>query len=286
MTTQITTPVGRLVQGHPMEMQDKDQQGNLRVVKSGPNMGQPSPQVFIALAISKQDPAWPAIDAALKAEARAGFPHMFDAAGNCTNPKFSFKVSDGDGVDDNGKPNNTKEGFAGHWVLKCSSGYLPKCFHAGRYSAMDQIQDKMAIRRGDYLRVQISISPNGNTQRPGVYVNLNLVELSGKGVEIVSGPDAGAAFGSGPGQLPPGASPTPMMVPGSAGQPPAPTVAPVAAPVTPAPVAAPTAPAAPPVPNTTFLKPFPPEGWMAHPDAAGYWYKGNEVLTEEQLRAL
>lgn len=30
---------------------------------------------------------------------------------------------------------------------------------------------------------------------------------------------------------------------------------------------------------------FPPAGWVAHPDAAGYFFKGQEVLTEAQLRA-
>lgn len=30
---------------------------------------------------------------------------------------------------------------------------------------------------------------------------------------------------------------------------------------------------------------FPPEGWMAHPDAAGYYYKGQEVKSEADLRA-
>lgn len=30
---------------------------------------------------------------------------------------------------------------------------------------------------------------------------------------------------------------------------------------------------------------FPPAGWTQHPSAAGYYYKGNEVLTEADLRA-
>lgn len=31
---------------------------------------------------------------------------------------------------------------------------------------------------------------------------------------------------------------------------------------------------------------FPPAGWTAHPAAPGYYYKGQDVLTEAQLRAL
>lgn len=55
------------------------------------------------------------------------------------------------------------------------------------------------------------------------------------------------------------------------------TAAPAPAPVpppAPVPVAPPPAPAA-----------FPPAGWTAHPNAAGYYYMGQEVLTEVALRA-
>lgn len=46
----------------------------------------------------------------------------------------------------------------------------------------------------------------------------------------------------------------------------------------------------PPVPVITALSvptvlPFPPGGWLAHPSAPGYFYMGQEVLTEAQLRA-
>jgi hypothetical protein len=62
----------------------------------------------------------------------------------------------------------------------------------------------------------------------------------------------------------------------------------------PTPVAAPPAvPGVPPVPHTTYMEApavpvpvaFPPAGWLAHPTAAGYFYCGQEVLTEAQLRA-
>lgn len=50
----------------------------------------------------------------------------------------------------------------------------------------------------------------------------------------------------------------------------------------PAPVpAAPPLPGVPPAPPA----PFPPPGWMAHPTAPGYFYKGQEVITEAALRA-
>lgn len=45
---------------------------------------------------------------------------------------------------------------------------------------------------------------------------------------------------------------------------------------------APTAPGAP--PSAPSVPAFPPEGWTAHPDAAGYYYRGQEVLSEADLR--
>jgi hypothetical protein len=219
MSNQFLSPVGRLVQGDAFEPQTKDQQGNPLVIKSGPNAGQPTQKWFIAVAFPKTDPAWPAFHAQIINVARAAFPQFFNAQGQCTHPAFSFKIADGDGIDQNGKPNSTKEGFAGHWVVRFSSSFPPKCFYSGRYQAHEQIQDKMAIRRGYYVRVAGTIDGNGNTQgKPGVYINLNMIELVAQGQEIVSGPDAASVFGAAPvAALPAGAMPLPGGVaPGGA----------------------------------------------------------------------
>ena len=262
----FTTPVMRMVQGSVDEPQTKDQQGNLRVVKTGPNAGQPNPQYFVAGAIAKNDPAWPAMWAALVNQAVQDFPNYFPqgaapviAAGGpqtgpggvlvmatqgvIAHPQFSFKVMDGDGVDSNGKSNASKEGFAGHWVVRFASSYPPRCFHAGRYGAHEQIQEKNAIKRGYFIRVSGSVEGNGNAQRPGLYVNLDMVELSAYGAEIVSGPDAADAFGSAPAALPAGATAAPQTPAAAA-----------PAPVTQAPPVAPTPAAAAPVqPYTGFM---------------------------------
>ncbi|MNJ10749.1 hypothetical protein D3C77_49130 [compost metagenome] len=47
--------------------------------------------------------------------------------------------------------------------------------------------------------------------------------------------------------------------------------------------AAPAHQATPPAPGAPAA--FPPEGWAVHPTAAGYFFKGQEVLTEAELRA-
>lgn len=220
----FTTPVGRLVQGTVDEPQTKDAQGNLRVVKTGPNAGQPNPQYFIGVAFPKADPQgeFSAFYGQLVAQAAADFPNLFPQGpgGACVHPQFAFKVIDGDGFDTSGKPNAEKEGFAGHWVVRFASSYPPRCFHAGRYAAHEQIQEKGAIKRGYYVRVNGTVEGNGNAQRPGLYVNLDMVELAAYGPEIVSGPDASAAFGGGPAALPAGASATPLTPqPGAPGAP-------------------------------------------------------------------
>lgn len=244
--TRFTSPVGRLVQGSVDEPQTKDAQGNPRVIKTGPNAGQPNPQYFIAVAFPKADPQgeFAAFWQVLVAQAAADFPNLFPQgpAGACVHPNFSFKYIDGDGRDQNGKPNAEKEGFAGHHVIRFASSYPPRCFHAGRYAAHEQIQEKGAIKRGYFVRVNGSVEGNGNAQRPGLYVNLDMVELSAYGPEIVSGPDASQAFGGGPAALPAGATSAPMAPPS------APTGAvpgmPAPAPVAPG-MPAPAAPAAP-----------------------------------------
>lgn len=267
----FTTPVMRMVQGSVDEAQTKDQQGNPRVVKSGPNAGQPNPQYFIGGAVAKNDPAWPAFWETLCRQAFADFPNLFphgiDAiiqAGGpqawfitppqghaqpwIMHPQFSFKIMDGDGFDQNGKANSSKEGFAGHWVVRFASAYPPRCFHAGRYAAHEQIQEKGAIKRGYFVRVNGTVEGNGNAQRPGLYVNLDMVELAAYGPEIVSGPDAADAFGAGPAALPAGATAAPMTPAApAAGAPAAPTPA-APAPAAPVPAAAPSPAAASPAP--------------------------------------
>lgn len=267
MKHDFLTPVGRLVQGDPFEAQTKNMQGQPLVTLSG----EPTQRYFIAVAFRKDDPQFAQLRAKFTQAAREGFPVLFDAAGNCTHPRFSWKITDGDGIDDNGKSNAAKEGFAGHWVVKFSSGFAPRCYHAGHYAPHEQIQDANAIRRGYYVRVAGSVEGNANQQKPGLYVNLGMLELAGIGPEITIGPDASAVFGSAAVQLPIGASPLPMH----------------AAPVAPAAHIAPVAPAAPVLPtapNPAFLAG--PPSVPAAPPAAPQLTAKAAGATYEQLLAV
>ncbi len=200
--TEFLTPVMRLVQGDCFEAQTKDMATGLPLtVKTGPNAGQPTQKYFVALAGKKNDAEVIKFKAMIEAEARAAWPQFFPIPGGaCVNPNFSTKIIDGDGVDQNGKPNNTKEGFAGCWIFRFSSSYPPKCFAAGKYQPHEQLQvvgNVNPIPRGHYVRVAGNISGNGNVQRPGMYVNLNMIEWNAIGDLITSGPDAATVFGNG-----------------------------------------------------------------------------------------
>lgn len=260
--TNILTPVGRIVQGDCFKGRATDMQGNPLTIKSGPNAGQPRTEWFVALAIPKDDPGWPVLQAAIHQAARAGFPNMFDAQGNCTNPNFSFKYIDGDSqvAGPTGRRPCDNEGFPGHWILKFRSGFAPQCFSRGGASILT---DPDSIKRGYYVRISGSVVGNDSPVRPGVYLNLTMVELCGFGEEIKTGPDGAAVFGGTPaGALPPGASPTPLA---------APTVPAAAQPVPQ------TAPGAPPPPAPDFLNP---------PAAARTYTLGDgKQYTAEQLLA-
>lgn len=211
--TQILTPVGRIVQGDCFKGRGTDMQGNPLTIKTGPRAGEPRSEWFVALAVRKDDPGWPVLQAAIHQAARAGFPNMFDAQGNCTNPNFSFKYTDGDSqvAGPTGRRPCDNEGFPGHWILKFRSGFAPQCFSRGGASILT---DPDSIKRGYYVRISGSVVGNDSPVRPGVYLNLTMVELCGFGEEIKTGPDGAAVFGGAPaGALPPGASPTPLAAP-------------------------------------------------------------------------
>jgi len=234
---EFTTPIGRFVQGDLFTGSDKDRKGNPYIIKTGPNKGQPTTRYFFAVAFRKDDPAFMQLWAQLAQIARQGYPQYFDANGNCTHPRFTYKIVDGDGMDDDGKPNSAKEGFAGHWVTKFSGSFPPKVFHAGKYDPMQQVQDKNAVKRGWFVRVAATAKPNIGSDVPGLYLNGLLVSIEAAGPEITSGPDANAAFAQPAGPLPAGATAVPMTgVAGPQGMPgmALPGVAPSALPMNPA----------------------------------------------------
>lgn len=226
--TDILSPVGRLVQGSAFEGNTTDQDGRPLTDRSGAARV----NYFLALAVPKDSPDWAGFKAKIDAVGAHAFPNHYQL------PTFSNKIVDGDDTtpDQNGTRPCDKEGFAGHWVIRFSSGFAPQVYTRGGAAIMT---DPTGVKRGDYIRVYGSTSGNGNAQKPGVYINLNMVEFIGHGVEITTGPSGAAIFGGAPlGALPAGVSATPLA--------PSVPLAPVAPPVAaPAPVAPPVAAVAP-----------------------------------------
>jgi len=195
--------------------------------------GNPMHQTFFYFAVPKAgstDFKTTEFGQAMLAEAKAAWPK-----GEYNAPDFAWKVIDGDSTVPmkGGKPApSTREGFPGNWVLRLTTGIPVRCYHNGKYSPIEQIQDKNAIKCGDYGRTFVTIKPNNSAQSPGLYVNPTLFSLDRAGELIVTegGPSAADVFGGsgapgGSGGL---ASPAPVA-------PPAPVAAPAAAPPPPPP---------------------------------------------------
>ena len=201
MTINLTTPVGRIVQGDLWKPQPVlDNAGKPKLTRDG----HPMIQHYFALAIPKTPghTHW----------AQTDWGRQIWDEGNRAHPNFaphanfSWKIEDGDSTVPNkkGKKNADREGFPGNWILKFRSGFLPKTYNADGSAPVPAD----TLRCGYYAQVNCSVA--GNTgESPGVYINPNMVALSGYGVEIIAGPDvAEAGFGAAP--LPPGASATPI----------------------------------------------------------------------------
>jgi len=278
----ILTPVGRLVAGDVFKANTTDPQGRPLLIKSGPNAGRPKSEYYFAIAIPKTDPTFNTeVMAKLQAAARAGFPTMFDASGNCIRQDFAWKIVDGDSKVPN--QNNvipaTKEGYPGHWVLSFKGGFAPKVYTKGGEAV---ITDPEQLKRGYYIRAYGNVSANGEPTKPGVFLNPSMVEFVGYGEEITSGPDGAAVFGGAPAaNLPAGTSAIPM-----AGTPMAmPSNMPAA------PVNTPAVPMAGVQPAPDFLNPqgavptAPTPPAPAAPVAPKAYNIGGTMYTEDQLRA-
>ena len=202
--TEILTGVGRIVWGHPLRSREK-------IYMDGPNKGQPVikqdgskvTQWSFGLAIPKAEfaPIW----AAMQQEAATGYP-------NGTPPRFSWKIKDGDGIDDKGQPFNLREGYAGCYVLTITTeAFAPSVFKYENGAYRQLTADE--LKCGDYLCAKLNFKVNvaTGTNTPSLYVNPLALELVGYGKEIVSaGVDPMAAFGGRQHQLPPGASAVPI----------------------------------------------------------------------------
>lgn len=216
----FVTPVARLIHGHPMQQNTRtDEHTKLPVLGKD---GQPVKEVYIGIAIPKgseadwKDTEWGKQIVMAAMDAESGY----DAA-TTRRPDFSWKVVNGDSDIPNkaGKAPNSDPYKRGHWVVNLTTRIPYNCYHVGKYSPLDAIQDAAAIKMGDYVRVNIVAKGNKPSKTPGVYLNPNLLELNRVGEAIAregSGPDAASVFGGAV-----FAAPTPPATPGAPVPPPA-----------------------------------------------------------------
>lgn len=127
-------------------------------------------------------------------------------------PAFAWKYKDGDGVDHNGAPFNTREGYAGHLVFGLTTS-LPIKYFRWENGAHLLVND--GIKCGDYVNVQVSVKAHlaQGQGKPGLYLNPQAVQFLGYGKEIINMPSAEQIFGSAMPALPPGASAMPLAPP-------------------------------------------------------------------------
>lgn len=199
------TFTGRLVQGdaHKAGSQRKDANGAPKFRKDG----QPDCPFFLAVAVPKNpaqrlvipgNPSYEDEKAKLDAAARGAWPNIFQPnyqrpAGlqfpatlpaDCSSPKFANKILDGDGFDEDGKPNSGKEGWAGCWIVKVSNGFAPRVVE-WQNGWVDMTPHGRQIKCGDYVTISGDTSSNKSTQSPGMYLNVDIVSFEQEGDRIV-----------------------------------------------------------------------------------------------------
>lgn len=287
------TPVGRWVQGSLTTPNTTTVTGEpLTVKKPGANFGQPREEFWVKIAILKTDPGWPAFYALAVQAAREKHSHLVAENGACSDPNYSWKITDGDSTIPNrsGVRPCDREGFPGCWIVKLSTGLGAPRLYSRLPDPNGPVREVLAsqAKTGDYIRVIGSVANNHPSQTPGIFINLGDVELIAYGEAIATRPDGAAMFGAAPAAtVPTGGSLVPTAPVAAA---------PALAPAAPAPVSAPAlAPAAPvqpaPVqPAHDFLNAPAAPIVVRRQDVAGnVWTESDLVnagFTPEQIAAL
>src|SRR5882757_7410955 len=218
---EFTAPVGRLVWGHPLKPRAVTDR-NTKQPKLN-TQGQPRQAWTFGVAYDKatfQQYIWPV----LCQEAATAYPATAQSNGQPTTPpKFAWKYVDGDGLDDQGKPYNLREGYAGCYVLTYGTELKAPGLFKWDGTKYNQLPAD-AIRTGDYVSIGATCKvnvPTDRTETPSLYINPEGVDFVGYGTEIIAqgGADPMTMFKGQQHQLPAGASATPIGQPGGVGMP-------------------------------------------------------------------
>jgi hypothetical protein len=209
--TDITTPLGRIVWGHPITPQNKTDQQTRQPVKNA--NGEVIQQWGFGLAIPKDQfaPVW----AAMNAEAAKGYP-------NGVPGHFSWKIKDGDGIDRQGKPYNQRAGYAGCYVMQITTELKAPGTFVYENGAYRQLQPT-ELKTGDYVTCGLNLKVNVPTNpqhTPGLYINPTsvLLQFLGEKIENSFTADPTQVFGQQPQQIAMPAGAQPIGAGGLAGQ--------------------------------------------------------------------
>lgn len=276
----LLIPGGRFIMGDLMKKGDKDAKGAPIPVEKQ--------RYFFGVAVPKGSPGLNELWGQLYNLAATDYANvplvMMQISKGLREPSdFSWKIEDGDWpVYDKatGQVKPQSELTKGCMIFKFGTQ-----FEIGACNVEGRDISRADIKRGDYVDVLFDSTINGNNDHTaGIYLNPKAIRLLGYGEAITAGLPASAAFAGKAAHVPVGASQMPTA--GGIGMPPVPGAAPpmgmpgVSAAALP-PMGAPPAPPPPPAPPAQF----PPAGWTAHPSAPGFYYAGQEVLSEADLRA-
>lgn len=199
---QLVTPLARLVEGSATRPSTVDMYGKPRE----------KPEYYIAVAISKTDPAFGPIWQAMYAKALndfAAYPHVIQRIQSVhqrglagMKGTFAFKIGDGDAPNDKGEIRDTHRG---HWILKFKTQFPLKLLNWDNNPIAD-------IKRGWMVDVGFTVSGNGKTDHTaGLFVNPTFLRFRDYAMELSDGPSAEQVFG--------GAAPPPSQQPSLPGAP-------------------------------------------------------------------
>lgn len=197
----LITITGRLIQGNLYTPSDKDSDGNLRTIKTGPNAGKAKSSYYIGVAIPKTQAAW--WSEPWGAQALAIVQQDWPRGEFSQRTDFAYKILDGDQKTTTGK---TIAHGAGCWVIRLESMVQPALWNS---NGSARLVEPNAIKTGYWVQVAFDYKGNGQATKPGMYASPVHVALAGYDTEIVGGPDVATA-GFGNAALPSHVSTTPI----------------------------------------------------------------------------
>src|SRR6185312_293449 len=211
----VNFPLARIVQGDLYKAQDTDfVTKQKRVYPAGHRLaGQPKITYFFALAIKKQGEQhwsqtpwgksiWEFGFAAWPMDPKMASPQYPQGMSAAQRPDFAWKIEDGDSVIPNkaGRINARSEGFAGCWIVSCSSVYPPKIID----TSFGPITEPNAVKRGFHVETVATVDTNESAGNPGIYINGEFVMFKAIDKEISGAVDPRSIQGFGSSAVPAG----------------------------------------------------------------------------------